>query len=187
MGSRMALRSRALTAEFTAAYRAHVAFVWRELARQGVPPAMLEDALQEVFVIAHRHWGAWEGRASMRAWLHGVARRVAANQRRGQRRHQTKLDELPAPAPEPPFDEQLAARDRLDVLARVVAELEPERREVFVLAEIEGMSAPEIADALQCKLNTVYSRLRRARATVARVMAELEDERTPRSDDGRAR
>jgi len=43
-----------------------------------------------------------------------------------------------------------------------------------VLADVEGLSAPEIADALGCKLNTVYSRLRRARDAVVRAMAELD-------------
>jgi RNA polymerase sigma-70 factor (ECF subfamily) len=174
-------------AEFTAAYREHVGFVWRELVRQGAPSASLEDALQEVFVVTHRHWGVWEGRVSMRSWLFGVARRVAANQRRTLSRHRHKLDSMPTPPPERAFDEQLAARDRLDVLARVVEQLEPERREVFVLAELEGWSAPEIADALQIKLNTVYSRLRRARASVMATMAEHDADQPNRSDHGRAR
>ena len=161
----------ALSTEFTAVYQDHADFVWRALARRGVATADLEDATQEVFVVTHRRWGAWEGRASIRAWLFGVVRHVANRYHRGERRQRRKLDALPTPADEPSLDARVHAQTRLDALAAAVAALPADRREVFVLADIEGFSAPEIADALGCKLNTVYSRLRRARADVAAAMA----------------
>jgi RNA polymerase sigma-70 factor (ECF subfamily) len=165
---------RATTVEFESAYRAHFGFVWRVLARQGVPAAALEDAAQEVFMVVHRHWGAWEDRVSIRAYLFGIARRVASTSRRTQQRQQIKLGALPPRGPDPGLDDQFDDRQRLDHLARAVERLDPERREVFVLADIEGLSAPEISDALGCKLNTVYSRLRRAREEVVQAMAELD-------------
>lgn len=160
--------------EFDAAYRAHFGFVWRVLARQGVPAAALEDAVQEVFMVTYRHWGAWHGRASLRAYLFGIARRVAATWRRTQERQRSKLDGLPERSPESGLDDQLDNRQRLDHLAAAIDRLDPDRRDVFVLSDIEGLSAPEIADALGCKLNTVYSRLRRARAMVIEAMASLD-------------
>jgi RNA polymerase sigma-70 factor (ECF subfamily) len=166
--------SKASKTEFDAAYRAHFGFVWRVLARQGVPDAALEDAVQEVFMVAHRHWGAWDGRASLRAYLFGVARRVAATSRRTHQRHRNKLDAMPERAPEVAIDDQFDDRQRLDHLAAAIAQLEPERQDVIVLSDIEGLSAPEIADALGCKLNTVYSRLRRARRVVAEAMASFD-------------
>ena len=150
--------------------------MWRVLARYGVPDAHLEDATQEVFMVLHRRWGAWEGQASMRAWLYGVARRVASSHHRSQRRHRRKIAALPAPAEAPRLDERLADRHRLAALSRAIAALEPDRRDVLVLADIEGLSAPEISEALGCKVNTVYSRLRRARASLARHMAHYESE-----------
>ena len=170
---------RAPTADFTAAYRAHADFVWRILARFGVPDAQLEDAMQEVFIVAHRRWGAWEGQASMRAWLYGVARRVASTHHRTQSRQRRKRDALPRPPPEPGLEERLEDRARLDALARAIASLEKDQRDVFTLADIEELSAPEIAAALGCKLNTVYSRLRRARAKVSAAMAAHEAECAP--------
>lgn len=170
----MPIDSRAAKAEFDTAYRAHFGFVWRVLARRGVPAAALEDATQEVFMVTHRHWGAWQGQASIRAYLFGVARRVATTSLRTQQRQRNKLDAIPARSPEPALDDQFDDRQRLDHLAAAIARLDPERQEVFVLSDIEGLSAPEIADALGCKLNTVYSRLRRARATVVEAMASLD-------------
>ena len=160
--------------EFRALYRAHLGYVWRTLARYGVAEANLEDAAQEVFVIVLRRFGSWRERASFRSWLHGVARRVAAAARRRHHRHRRKLEALPAVehGDAPTIDGQLHERRRLDALAVAIERLEPSRREVFILADIEELSAPEIADALGCKLNTVYSRLRRARADIEREMAE---------------
>lgn len=175
---------RAMKAEFEAAYRANFGFVWRVLARQGVPAAALEDAVQEVFMVVHRHWGAWHDRVSIRAYLFGVARRVAATSRRTQQRQQNKLGALPPRGPDPALDDQFDDRQRLDHLGRAIERLDPVRREVFVLADIEGLSAPEIADALDCKLNTVYSRLRRAREEVVQAMAELD---APARRDSRQR
>jgi RNA polymerase sigma-70 factor (ECF subfamily) len=162
-----------LSADFAAAYRVHVDFVWRVLARRGVPDEQLEDATQEVFVIMHRHWGAW-GSDSPRAWLYGVARRVASTQHRTRQRRSRKLAALRASIAEPRADERLEDLDRLDALARALDELDADRRDVLVLIEIEGLSAPEVAAALGCKLNTVYSRLRRARASIARAMAQYD-------------
>lgn len=154
-------------AEFESLYRDHFAFVWRTLRRFAVADASLEDTAQEVFLIAHRRLGAWHEWSSPRAWLFGVARRVAADHRRSRDRHARKLAALPELDGPPPVDERLDQQQRLRVVAEAIAALAPERRTVYVLAELEGLSAPEIAQACEIKLNTVYSRLRRARRDVA--------------------
>ena len=58
----------------------------------------------------------------------------------------------------------VAARQARALVEGFLAELPEERRLVFFLSEVEGWSAPEVAAALELNLNTVYSRLRRARA-----------------------
>nr|WP_217910003.1 RNA polymerase sigma factor [Pseudenhygromyxa sp. WMMC2535] len=177
-----------MSAAFEALYHEHFAFVWRTLRRFGVPRGQLEDASQDVFVIVHRRFGAWSKHASVRAWLHGVARRVASNHRRGLERHQRKLAAVAAREPPAlrPIEERVSARHRLERVAEAIAALEPDRREVYVLIEVEGMRAQEVADALGCKLNTVYSRLRRARVQIARALGEPKDPRGG-SDHGQAR
>lgn len=154
-------------AEFETLYRDHFAFVWRTLRRFAVADAQLEDTAQEVFLIAHRRPGAWHEWSSPRAWLFGVARRVAADHRRGRDRHARKLAALPELDGPAPIDERLDQQQRLRVIAEAIAALAPDRRTIYVLAELEGLSAPEIAQACEIKLNTVYSRLRRARHDVA--------------------
>ena len=61
--------------------------------------------------------------------------------------------------------------DAARIVNRLLDGLDDDQREVFVLAELEDLSAPEIAEALEVKLNTVYSRLRLARSAFAEVAA----------------
>jgi RNA polymerase sigma-70 factor (ECF subfamily) len=160
--------------EFEALYRACVGFTWRTLRRLGVADGAIEDATQEVFMVAYRQFGAWEGRASVRSWLYGVALRVASHHHRSQYRHARKLAALPPPAQPLGLEQYIGDRSELLRVAAAIERLEPERRRVYELAEIEDLSAPEIAEALQLKLNTVYSRLRRARADLGRLLSELD-------------
>lgn len=153
--------------EFDRLYRDHFAFVWRTLRRFGVREAALEDAAQEVFLVAYRRAGAWLEWSSPRAWLFGVARRVAKDHRRSRERHERKLGvriDLEAPRS---VDQHVDDHQRLRAAGAAIESLTPDRRAVYVLAELEDMSAPEIAQALEINLNTVYSRLHRARRDVA--------------------
>lgn len=161
----------ALSAEFEALYRAQIGFVWRSLRRFGVPDSALDDATQDVFVIVHRRFGVWEQGGSVRAWLYGVARRIASAHRRTDDRHQRKLAALPQPDAVEGLEDRLGARHRLERIAAQIEQLEPRRRQVYVLVELEGLSAPEAAEAIGCKLNTVYSRLRRARADLGAALS----------------
>lgn len=168
---------------FERLYRDNFSFVWRTLRRFGVADAALEDVVQEVFLVAYRRAGAWDSFASPRSWLFGVARRVAADHRRSRDRHARKLAALPEMAAPRSVDEHVDDHSRLVAVATAIDTLSPDRRAVYILAELEGMSAPEIAEALELKLNTVYSKLRRARRDVTQTLAaagfELSKEPSP--------
>jgi RNA polymerase sigma-70 factor (ECF subfamily) len=132
---------------------------------------LLEDATQEVFVVLHRRSDAYEPEVSIRSFLFGIARRVASLVRRGEYRARRRLRALPAPSEPPDPDEQLARIEAADFVEAFLERLEPQRRMVFVLADVEGMTGPEIADALDVGVNTVYSRLRLARRDFERALA----------------
>lgn len=147
--------------DFDALYRRHFRFTWSVLRRLGVPPAAIEDAAQEVWVIVHRRLDALESPRAARSWLFQIARRVAARHRRGEQRSRRKLDALgwvPARRNLPHAD-----RDTLLTAAALLDRLDVRKREAFVLSELEGWSAPEIAKAAGTNPNTVYSRIRLAR------------------------
>jgi RNA polymerase sigma-70 factor (ECF subfamily) len=147
--------------DFDALYREHFAFVWRILRRLGVPPAQLEDAAQEVFLVVHRHMDRWDPDMP-RSWLFGIARRVASDTRRGRDRADRKLRALALVGDRSSADPS-GRVDAADFVARVLAQMDEEKRMAFVLIDIEGMSAVEAADALGANVNTIYSRLRAAR------------------------
>ena len=66
--------------EFRAFYRDHYGFVWAAVRRFGVPPAWVDDATQDAFVVAYRRHA--ELRGSPRPWLYGIAFRVVSDYRR---------------------------------------------------------------------------------------------------------
>ena len=157
--------------DFRSVFTEHYAFVWRTLAHFGVPASALDDAAQEVFAVVHRRLADYDGHSSVRSWLWGIARRVAATLQRGRIRAQRRLEVVQPPVASRIPDEELERRDLVGVVEACVERLEEPLREVFVLTEIEEFSAPEIAEALGIKLNTVYSRLRTARDRFARAVA----------------
>lgn len=154
--------------DFDDLYEANVDWVWRLSRRLGVPEATLDDAVQEVFIIAHRRLDTFRGAGSPRAWLGGIAVRVASDARRAVRRRgpQTPLDDaaltlVSTSAPGP--DSVVEQRQRLSRAVQLLEQLPEELRAAFVLSDIEGLTAPEIAEALGVNLHTVYSRIRTAR------------------------
>ena len=122
-------------------------------------------------MVVQRRLADYDGRASMTSWLYGIARGVTANHRRGRGRAARRLqlvvppDAEPAPGP----DQHVAVGEAADMVAGFLESLDPGKREVFELAELEGMRGPEIAAALGVKVDTVYSRLREARLRFQRL------------------
>ena len=170
-----AARERERDAGFRAMYESQVAFVWRNLRRLGVYESEADDKAQEVFVIAHRRWGDFEDRGhGPRAWLFQIVLRVASDARRHRRRHPEDPDggdSLAHQAVPASQGDELARREAMAVLDRALASIDVGRRAVLVLHEIEEMTAPEIAEILGIPLNTVYSRLRVARAELEMALA----------------
>jgi len=163
--------------DVTEVYEAHFRYVWRCLRSLGVREAQLDDALQDVFIVVQRRLPEFDGRVALSTWLYAIALRVARKARDRARRDalkaspETEGDE--APAPHADAEAALQHNQRL-LLARAALEsLDDEKREVFVLAQVEQMSAPEMARIIGVPLNTVYSRLRAARQAFASEVERL--------------
>lgn len=154
-------------------YREHACWVGRVLRLRGVDRASVEDALQDVFLVAFRRFGDFTPRASHRAWLYGIALRVARDYRRRRLRKGglLELDERRIACSKPDPCTSAFTRQALFVLRCRLGEMDEARRRVFILSEVEGMTAPEIAETLSVKLNTVYSRLRAARQEVGQGLS----------------
>jgi RNA polymerase sigma-70 factor (ECF subfamily) len=159
-------------ADFPAIFAEHAPFVWRTLRRLGVAEADADDVCQEVFLIVHRKLSAYDGRSTMRAWLYGIcARRASDHRRSAYVRRERAVESVPdegAPADQHEIVERREARAALDA---ILAGLDDAKREVFVLFELEELSLAEVAAALECPLQTAYSRLQVARAAVQQAFA----------------
>jgi RNA polymerase sigma-70 factor (ECF subfamily) len=163
--------------ELDSAYKEHFAFVWRSLRRLGVPVQALDDAAQDVFIVALRRRAEFRGRSSYRTWLFGIAANIAREERRKGRRASSlePIDEALSSRQSSPLDHATDA-EAVRFVEAFLATLDDAKREVFILAELEQMPAPEIAEAVGAKLNTVYSRLRAAREAFAQLLEERGDE-----------
>ena len=153
-------------------YRDHVDFVVRITRQLGVAPAHVEDVVHEVFIVVHRRLPDYESRGSLRSWLYGITKRVVMHHRRHAQRLQAREQKAPVPAPPREPDEDLARRRAAEAAEACLAQLDEDQRVVLVLSDLEGMTAPEIAEAMGVKLNTVYSRLRLARRKFERLLDE---------------
>ncbi|WP_434427434.1 sigma-70 family RNA polymerase sigma factor [Nannocystis pusilla] len=159
---------------FPELYQDHFEYAWACLRRLGVPPEAQEDALQDLFLVVHRRLPEFAGRSTLKTWIFGVARRVAARHRRTEARRLRRHARLAAAsATDPAFadDDELARREARRRLAEFLDGLDDERRAVFVLHLYEEMSAPEIAQTLGVNVNTVYSRIRLVREQFDRTFA----------------
>jgi RNA polymerase sigma-70 factor, ECF subfamily len=151
-------------APFDAIYERELDYVWRSLGRLGVRESDLADAVHEVFLVLHRRWNELDRDRSLRPWLFGVARRVAAAARAKQREDATDVEIAETADP-------LVAQRRL--LWRALATLDDDRREVVILHDLEGYTGAEIAEQLAIPVNTVHSRLRLARVDLLAAVERL--------------
>jgi len=168
------------TAEWNAAARArlrkmldeHYDTVYHALRRFGVREAELEDAAQKTFLVASSKLDLIAPGCE-RAFLLATAANKAAHARRTQSRRREVPEEDAAIGSvedhQPLPDELLEQKRRRTLFYRILAAMDAELQTVFVLFELEGMLAKDIAIALDIPTGTVASRLRRAREEFTRM------------------
>lgn len=160
------------------AFEAHGPFVCRSLRYLGVPEADLDDLVQEVFLVVSKRLEDYEERGRTRAWLYSICTRVVNAQRRKVRRRR-ESEPLTEAAMDAPQLEQIQDRQAVELGWRLLQQLPEQQREVFVLYEVEDMPMAEIAQALGCPLQTVYSRLYKARERILAQVQRLAIESEP--------
>jgi RNA polymerase sigma-70 factor (ECF subfamily) len=170
-----------VTWSFSAVYDAHFPFVWRSVRRLGVVDSAVDDLVQEVFVVVHRQLSGFRGDSSIRSWLFAITSRLVRDSKRALHRKPGHLGgrgrvyedvELHADAA-PSQHDTVAATEAVRTLHSILDAMPEKWREVFILAELEQMTIGDIAQALQVNPNTVYSRLRAARADFERAVLRV--------------
>ena len=169
--ARMAAGERAALAELYASHRGPLLGYLRSLVGD---PGLAEEVLQDTLYAAWTGAAAYGGRASVRAWLLGIARRRAHDALRRRTIHIVAGDELGSlPAPEPEPESLALAGGDIELLRAALARLRPMHREALVLNFMQELPYREIAEVLGVPIGTVMSRLHHAKRA---LRAELERE-----------
>jgi RNA polymerase sigma-70 factor (ECF subfamily) len=149
---------------FAELVRSTEADVWRACAAL-VDRDSAEDLVQETYLQAHRALARFDRRSSARTWLLSIARHVCHDEIRRRTRQRRNLAVSPAPA---------AVADHAGgvELGIVLAALESERREAFVLTQLIGLSYLEAAQVCGCPVGTIRSRVARARTDLVQALVD---------------
>lgn len=149
-------------------FREHAAYVGAFLRRLGIVEAAVDDAVQEVFLVAHTRGGYRPGAASARTWLGAITIRVAANARRARQRRRESADEhsFERHSDSIPPDVIAEQREELAQAQRALSAMSDTHRHVFLRFAIAGHTCDDIARSLGVPTGTVYSRLHAARNTL---------------------
>lgn len=153
---------------FADIYKTYFHFVWSITRCLGVDRAEQDDVVQEIFVIIYKRLDTVEQPESLRSWIYGIIRRTACRYHRAKRTRliNTGAMELEPESLQPEWctPQEIAEQsEQVRLIWSFLEKLDAPKREVFMLTELEEMTAPEIAAAIGVPLNTVYSRLRAAR------------------------
>ena len=151
--------------------RATQSDVWRLCAALGDRQSA-DDLTQETYLRAFGSLHRFEGRSSLRTWLLSIARRVCADAVRSRRRRRLTLVREDAEL------EALGSGDDADrvgegaAVADLLARLDPDRREAFVLTQLLGLPYAEAAEVAGCPVGTIRSRVARARADLVEALGD---------------
>jgi RNA polymerase sigma-70 factor (ECF subfamily) len=139
--------------------------------RRVARPEDAADVVSETFLVAWRRLGDVPEEPRTRLWLYGVARRVLANQRRGDRRRTALGERLAVDLVDSVPDHAPGVSDRLRY-AQALEQLAERDREVILLHAWEGLEPREIAEVLGVSAVAVRSRLSRARSRLRSLLGD---------------
>jgi len=164
---------------FHTIYRQYLDFVWSSARYLGAGTDILDDVVQDVFFVVHSKLTTLQRPEALRSWIYGIVRRTVSEYRRSRRTRDSIGARLVA-APKLTQSTPLEMAERsaeLELVETVLAEVDPTKREVFVMVEFLEMTVPEVAQALEIPLNTGYSRLRLARQSFEEALARFDERR----------
>jgi RNA polymerase sigma-70 factor (ECF subfamily) len=154
------------------AFQREVDYIIRTLRRLGVSPNDVEDLAHEVFLVLYQSWEKYDSSRPLRAYLFGVAFRVAGNHLRKRRREVLfAVTDAADSGPQP--DQKLEKNQVRKLVLRALERVPMERRAVLIMHDIDKLSMTEIASNLSIYRFTGYSRLRKARKEFTAAMASL--------------
>lgn len=140
-----------------------------------------EEIVQDTLLAAAKNLRDFRGQSSLSTWLYTIARSFCIKRRRKnvgepsrlEPLHELQAEAVPQLVDRQAPDEQAASREIEGALERAIDGLDPMYREVLILRDVEGLTAPEVGKILDLSVEAVKSRLHRARAQVRERIAPL--------------
>ena len=165
-------------------YERYAALVFRFLSALGVRDPEREDACQDVFLAVYRSLPSFRGEAQLSTWIYRITARTTGKLIQ-KRKLRTALATTLTQEPPPSLTDPTEQSARALLLDRMLDKLNPKKRLVLVLFELEGVPVEEIARIADCPTNTVWSRLHHARLDLTKMAAREEKRRQrARTDRG---
>ena len=143
---------------------------WAESITQDADDA--DDVTQDVLILVHRRLPQFEGKSRFSTWLYTITRNVALDRRRRTKRRERRLETMEPPVETVEIREVFDENTLTSLVLRYFDELPARQREVFELSDIQGLSAPEVAERLGMKAVTVRANLFKARRTIRQRMLQ---------------
>ncbi|MCB9655279.1 MAG: sigma-70 family RNA polymerase sigma factor [Deltaproteobacteria bacterium] len=154
-----------------------------------------KDVLQDTLVAVTRTWNDFRGDSSVSTWLYSIARSFCLKRRRKEKQAADRVELLEQQGVDSPVhpgtgrqpDQLVRDAELRTALQDALLELDEKQREVFVLRDVEGLSARDVAESLGISVDAVKSRLHRARVTVRNRLAPVffgDESRVPVSGSG---
>lgn len=140
-----------------------------------------EDVLQDTLLNVAVHLKDFEGRSSLSSWVFALTRSACSRRRRGLK-NQPPIEDSSEPEDDAPSPEDRAQdRELARALDRALRSLSDDHREVILLRDVEGLTAPEVAEALSISIDAVKSRLHRAREALRASLKPMLEPKLPTS------
>jgi RNA polymerase sigma-70 factor (ECF subfamily) len=160
--------------DFRGVFEAEFGYVLRTLRFLGVRDADAEDVAHDVFLAVYRHFADYDATRPLRPWLFAFAYRSARDFKALARHRQSLTDAPDLIADKNPLpDALLMHAERKELALAALDTLHDDERAVFVAHDLNELGAPEVSTTLGVPLNTVYSRLRRARSKFEAAVRRL--------------
>jgi RNA polymerase sigma-70 factor (ECF subfamily) len=160
---------------FELIYKRYAGFIQRVVYRVTTHSQDIEEIVQDVFVRVYRSLKGFKFNSSLKTWMYRIAVNTAINHQKSAYRHRKHLSSKPL-EDHLPYIMDTGVKERFDqrqLIDAVLKEMPEHHRVILVLRHFEGLSYEEIAETLDLNLNTVRSRLSRAREKMLTVMKEM--------------
>ncbi len=155
---------------FEVIYKAMAGFVYNVSLRMTHNTEDAQEVTQEVFLILYRKLKNFRAESSLKTWVYRIAVNYAINFTRKNARARNKMSEyhhsLTGVIVEGEAQKQIEKEHQKQCVDEILSVLNPHQRACMVLRNIEGLSYEQIAETLKITINTVRSRLKRAREKI---------------------